>query len=116
MALPYRLILVACPPGDAPRIADGLLERRLAACVSAVENVSSRYWWEGRIESGRETLLLIKAPAGRFEEIREAIGALHPYDTPEILSFAVEEGAERYLRWIDAVTAPPASPRRRPGE
>lgn len=110
---PYRVILVTCPDAAVERIAGGLLERRLVACVNAIRGVASRYVWKGKVESAEETLLVLKARAEGFEAIAAALRELHPYELPEILALPVAEGSGPYLRWIDEVIAPPAPRRRR---
>jgi periplasmic divalent cation tolerance protein len=86
---------------DAERIARELVERGLAACVNVVAAVSSVYRWKGRIESEEERLLLIKTRAERFEALREALVALHPYELPEAIAVPIEAGHQPYLDWID---------------
>jgi periplasmic divalent cation tolerance protein len=87
---------------DADRIAGRLVEQRLAACVNVVSAVSSVYRWRGRIERDREHLLVIKTTADRFEELREEIVRLHPYDVPEVVALTIEAGHQPYLDWLDA--------------
>lgn len=82
-------------------IACELVERGLAACVNIVPRVRSVYRWHGEICQDDELLLVIKACATRFEEIAAAITELHDYDLPEILSFAVSDGAPGFLDWIE---------------
>ncbi len=105
-----RLLLCTCPAGDAGRIAEGLLGRHLVACVNAIENVQSRYWWKGALEGGTETLLLMKTESDRVPEVIAALEELHPYEVPELLSVAVEEGAPAYLAWLSASIARDAGP------
>ncbi len=85
---------------EAGRIADTLLRRRLAACVQVIGPVHSRYWWHGELEDAEEWLCLAKTTEHRTEELIEAIGEAHSYDTPEIIVTPLAGGTERYLRWL----------------
>ena len=100
-----RVLLCTCPPDAAERIAQGLLERRLVACVNAVPGVVSRYWWKGKIERDDETLLVMKTEASRVAEVIAALKGLHPYETPELLALPVDAGAEPYIAWVRDETA-----------
>jgi periplasmic divalent cation tolerance protein len=86
---------------DAERIARALVEGGLAACVNVVPAVTSIYRWKGKLEREEERLLVIKTRAERFEALREALVALHPYDVPEVLALPVSAGHEPYLEWLD---------------
>ena len=44
---------------------------------------------------------MIKTRAERFEALREALVALHPYDVPEVLALPVAGGHGPYLDWLD---------------
>jgi periplasmic divalent cation tolerance protein len=102
----YLLVSVTCPKSSATGIAREVLKRRLAACVSTVDGVHSTYWWEGRLDSAEESLLLIKTRSELFEGLERTIKRIHPYETPEIVAFRVERGSHRYLDWISRETKP----------
>jgi len=87
---------------EAERLARQLVEQRLAACVSIAPRVRSVYRWQGAVESAEEWLLLIKSSRPLFEKLREAIGASHSYEVPELLALPVVEGAAPYLDWINS--------------
>ena len=98
-----RLMLTtASSREEAQTIATELVSRRLAACVNILGPVSSVYHWEGEVEKSEEFLLLIKSTEARFPAIQEAIGELHSYQVPELISFAIDSGLESYLDWIAA--------------
>jgi periplasmic divalent cation tolerance protein len=86
---------------EANKIAQVLIERRLAACVNIVPQIQSVYRWKGDVESSQEFLLLIKTRRGRETQVQAAIREQHSYDLPEHLVVAIEQGSEEYLKWID---------------
>lgn len=101
------VLLAFCTAPDessAQALADALLERRLAACVSRLPGVRSSYRWQGRIEQADEVLLLIKTTRERLPELREAVQALHPYEVPELLALEANEGLAAYLAWVQGET------------
>jgi periplasmic divalent cation tolerance protein len=87
---------------DAERIGRALVEGGLAACVNVLPAVTSIYRWKGKLEQEEERLLVIKTRADRFEALREALVALHPYEVPEVLALPVAAGHAPYLEWLDA--------------
>ena len=79
-----RLVLTtAGSEEEARKIAHALVERKLAACVNIVPQIESVYRWQGKVESAREWLLLIKTTSEKFSVVRDAIRELHSYDLPE---------------------------------
>jgi periplasmic divalent cation tolerance protein len=98
-----EIIVALCSCSDsgaARRIANALVEQRLAACVSILPSVESVYRWQEEIQSASEALLLIKTTSESFPALREKILELHSYDTPEIIALPVVAGFEKYLRWM----------------
>jgi len=87
---------------EATRLGHTLVEERLAACATVIPAVESIYWWEGKIDSSAETLLLIKTHAERIDALEARIKELHSYRTPEFLVLAVESGSHAYLAWLEA--------------
>jgi periplasmic divalent cation tolerance protein len=86
---------------DAERIAEALVERRLAACVNVVPGLVSVYRWKGKVEKEGELLLVIKTRSERVDELRKALlGGLHPYEVPELVVLPVAGGHAAYLDWI----------------
>ena len=89
-----RIVLsTAGSEDEARKIARHLIEHQFAACVNIVPQVESIYRWQGKVESSREWLLLIKTTAARFPEVRDAIRELHSYELPECISVSVEDGS-----------------------
>ena len=96
-------VIVLCSCGDieaARRIANALVEARLAACANIVPTVESVYRWREKIETANETLLLIKTTADSFAALSKKILELHSYETPEIIALPIVAGLEKYLRWL----------------
>ena len=88
---------------EAQRIAQTLLNARLAACIQ-IFPIESFYHWEGKVERGVEFRLEIKTRRRHFQSIEKLITDLHSYQVPEIIEIPVSNGSEEYLRWIDGET------------
>ncbi len=100
-----RIVLTTCgSEEEADRIAQHLVDRQLAACVNVIPQVKSIYRWQGKVESAREWLLLIKTTAERFADVRDAITELHSYDLPECIALTIDDGSAAYLQWIEQST------------
>ena len=87
---------------EAQRIADRLVETRLAACVHLAE-IDSVYEWESTIEHDREIALTAKTRRDRFDDIVDVVNELHSYDLPAI-TLTPLGGSREYLAWIDEQT------------
>ncbi len=98
----YRLILSTCPNTQiARRIANALVRERLAACVNILPALQSIYRWNGKVESAREVLIVVKARARDYRGVEKRILALHPYELPEFISLEIASRPSRYLAWIE---------------
>jgi periplasmic divalent cation tolerance protein len=99
------LVLTNLPDrAAAERLADLMLEKRLAACVNILAPCRSVYRWKGAVQHDEEHPLLIKTTAERYPELEKALRAAHPYELPEIIAVPVERGLPAYLEWVAAET------------
>ncbi|EHA64222.1 divalent-cation tolerance protein CutA [Synechococcus sp. WH 8016] len=106
---PEALWLVLTTEADvqkASALAEQLISRELAACVS-FQAIQSCYRWEGRVEHANEVQLLIKTTAPGLNALLGAIEALHSYDTPEILHWQAQP-SHAYGAWAAASINPDA--------
>jgi periplasmic divalent cation tolerance protein len=97
----YCLVLVSAPSeAEATAIAQVLVQKKLAACVS-ITPIQSIYRWQGQIHAEPEWQLTIKTTQDSFDALQNRILALHSYEVPEILTIPIQAGSAMYLRWID---------------
>lgn len=97
----FVVVLVTAPDMATARLlAKAALERRLVACANLLSGVESHYWWQAKIESGAEILIVFKTQKTKLAALEKLILARHPYDTPEILALPLSAGTRKYLDWI----------------
>jgi periplasmic divalent cation tolerance protein len=98
----YIVIVTTFPSRDqADLIAQKLIRCRMVACAQIAGPIESTYAWRGKVETSSEWSCSFKTRRDKYDDVEAAIVALHPYETPEILCFAVDGGYAKYLRWID---------------
>ena len=91
--------------GEAQQIATLLLEQRQAACVNIIPEVDSRFWWQGKLDTARESLLVIKTRASHLPQIINLVKEAHSNTVPEIIALPIVGGNQDYLDWIDKEVA-----------
>jgi periplasmic divalent cation tolerance protein len=93
------------------RMAELLVERRLAGCVQVVGPVTSTYRWQGKIEQSEEWLCVVKSLSELYPQLEAAIRGAHSYETPEIVAVPIVAGSSDYLSWLAEQVAPAATVR-----
>lgn len=83
----------------AERLAQGLVERDLAACVHIEESVLSVYKWQGELQSKNECRLCIKFASDKLDQVNSYIKVNHPYENPEWFAICPDVISEKYLKW-----------------
>ncbi len=97
----YIVVLVtAKDKAEGQKIADKLIQEKLAACVNILEGVTSVFWWEGKADQASEVLLIIKTQKTLFKKLEKAVKSAHSYTVPEIIALPIVAGNADYLKWI----------------
>ncbi|MDH4268823.1 MAG: divalent-cation tolerance protein CutA [Dehalococcoidia bacterium] len=95
------VLITAGSEEEARKIAKLVVKEKKAACVNIVPGVDSLFRWKGRMDSARESLLLVKTKASLFPEIVSLVKEIHSYEVPEIIALPIIGGSEEYLKWLD---------------
>ena len=94
------LFITTADAEEAQRIAGVLVKERKAACVNIMPRVSSLFWWQGKVESAQENLLIVKSRASVLNQIVDLVKQHHRYEVPEIIALPIIGGNPDYLDWI----------------
>lgn len=99
------VVYCSCPDqAIAERIAEAVVNERLAACVNLISGLTSIYRWEGQLQRDAELLLIIKTRSAVYPQLETRLRQLHPYQLPEIIALPIHTGSTDYLNWIAANT------------
>jgi periplasmic divalent cation tolerance protein len=100
------IVLVTAPDKKVARkLARAALEQKLIACANLIPRLESHYWWQGKIESANEILILFKTTRRNLPALEKLILREHPYDTPEFIALNPSAATSRYLKWWLASTS-----------
>lgn len=99
------ILVTTSTKDEARKIADLVLSQRKAACINVMTGVDSTFWWQGKLDSAQESVLIIKTKASLLAEIIDLVRDMHSYTVPEIIALPIVGGNEDYLRWIDEETS-----------
>ncbi|MSU58954.1 MAG: divalent-cation tolerance protein CutA [Pedosphaera sp.] len=96
----FSIVLVTAPDlKTARRLAQAALKAKLIACANLVPKLESHYWWRGKLERGKEVLMILKATRRTLPALEKLILKLHPYDTAEFVVLPLSHGSARYFAW-----------------
>ncbi len=102
-AAQFALVLVTAPDLKTARaLAKAALSARLIACANLIPKIESHYWWQDKMESAAEVMLVMKTRKTRLAALEQLVLARHPYDTPEFLVLPLSAGSRKYLDWLTA--------------
>jgi periplasmic divalent cation tolerance protein len=91
----------------ARRVAEALVEARLAACVNIHGPMTSVYEWQGKLQTEKEFAAFIKTRRALSEKAIATARPLHPYSVPCFLVLAIDDGSADYLAWARAQVGNP---------
>jgi periplasmic divalent cation tolerance protein len=98
------LFYVPCPDkSSAEKIAQTLLSEKLVACANIIPGMESLYWWQGKIETSSEYILILKTlkTSDAQSSVTQRVLQLHPYDVPCIMTLPVLGINEGYKKWLE---------------
>ena len=110
MELSEKLCLVYITSGsleEAKNIGQTLVEQNLVACVNILENMTSIYKWEDKLEEDQEVVMIAKTRKTLMPKLIETVNSLHSYDCPCILELPIQGGNPEFLSWIETETEVP---------
>lgn len=106
---PENAVLVGWTTVDsaeaARRLAAGLVEKKLAACVQIDAPMEAVFPWKGKVETEKEWRLWIKTRSGRERAVQSYFAEAHPYECPQWIAVAAESVHEGYQAWLCGETA-----------
>ena len=95
------IFITASDKKQAHKITKALIENKLVACVNILGGVESFFWWNKKVDSAKEILLIAKSRNEKLNKIIKLVKSLHSYDCPEIIALPIIAGSKTYLDWID---------------
>jgi periplasmic divalent cation tolerance protein len=83
------------------KICNQLAREKLIACAN-INDIESRYIWEGEIMESKEVTGFLKTTCGNFSELRDRLIELHPYERPCVIRIKAEANRD-YFDWLNSV-------------
>lgn len=80
-------------------IAAHLLKKKLIACANIIPS-TSMYFWEGKLETKEEHIILAKTTASKYTVIEKAVLGLHSYTCPCITAWKIDKYNKNYEQWV----------------
>jgi periplasmic divalent cation tolerance protein len=98
------IYVTAATREEAQTLGRTVVGERLAACANLLGPIESYYHWEGRFETGAESLLILKTTAELVPALTERLRELHSYSCPAIVALPIVGGHSGFLDWLRAET------------
>lgn len=85
---------------QAEKVAESVVEKRLAACANIFSPHKSVYWWDGKVEKATEYAAVFKTTEDALSSLKDHIIEQHSYDVPCVVALPIEAGNAEFLKWI----------------
>jgi len=85
---------------EALMIGKALINAGLAACINIIENMTSMYMWDGKLQDANETILIAKTTQDHVSDLIKKANSLNSYECPCIVSLPVSGGNPAFLKWV----------------
>lgn len=108
MPRPFSHCLVyvtAADEAEARAIGRAMVAARLAACANVLPGMVPIFRWEGKVEEGSESVVILKTAEDRVDALVAAVEAMHSYDCPCAVALPIVGGSRAFLDWISQETA-----------
>ena len=97
----YCVVMITAPRGkEGARLAKTLLNKKLCACVSIIKNIDSFFWWQGKLDSAKEVLLVAKTEKSLLGRLIKVVKEEHSYEVCEVIALPIIAGNKDYLDWV----------------
>ncbi|MGQ9819302.1 MAG: divalent-cation tolerance protein CutA [Candidatus Kapaibacteriales bacterium] len=83
-----------------------VVHEKLCACSSILQNITSIFEWDNKINERNENLIVLKTSKDRYKNLISRVKELHPDKVPEIIVLPVIDGFSEYMSWVLSVTNP----------
>jgi len=102
----HCIVYVTAPVDEARALAHAVVSRRLAACANVIPKMESIYWWDGKMETGDESVVIFKTRRSLASALTDVVRSEHSYECQCVVVVPIEGGNPDFLAWIDAETVP----------
>jgi len=89
----------------AMKIANVLVQERLAACANVVDGVTSIYRWDDALQEDQEAVVFAKTTAELAESAIQRVQELHEYDCPCVVAWDIASTSDAYEKWVRSETS-----------
>lgn len=86
---------------QAQKAAKTIVKNGLAACVTCLNAASSVFYWKGKIETCKETLVICKTEKRKLKSLERYVCQHHPYEVPEFVCFKANYVSRGYEAWLN---------------
>ena len=92
-------VFADCP--EAERIAQVVIDEKLAACVNLLGPIRSIFRWNGAVETADEFAAIFKTSEAQADALIGRIAELHSYDVPCLVTWPIDRILKGYADWVE---------------
>ncbi len=100
---PIIILTTVSSMNEGESIAAKLVDKKLAACVNIIPQITSIYQWKNKINRDDEFLLIIKAVDYLEHDVYDIIRVNHSYEVPEIITLDIKNIDKKYSEWLNSI-------------